>query len=147
LVNARTLHFDSDLAAIVENRPMGLANGTRGDRGVLNRLKIIGHGARQVLPNERLHLARGYWLHRRLQAAEGFDVAGRQQVGAGAEQLAKFHIHRPQLGQNVAQDFRRGNVGLIGFATAEKPPHIIPTITENDFNNFALTGHSRRCKH
>ena len=94
-VNARALDLQGYLAAILEHRFMGLGNGTRCDRAILQPLKQFLGGARQVAANVGLNLLGVYGGDGALQGAEFFDVGRGHEVGASAQQLTQLDVHWP----------------------------------------------------
>ena len=111
LADARTLHFDGDLAAAAQDGAMHLAERGGGNRQAIEfdervrdaDAELLANGPLDVFVRERLDVV--------LQPRERIQVGRREQVGARGEDLTELDERRPERLEVFRERFRRGWIG------------------------------------
>ena len=118
---ARALHLDRDEAAAGELGEVHLADRGRRDRDRVERGEELVDRRPQVLLDHPLDVGVRERPHVVLELAQLGDDLGRDDVGAGREQLAELDERRPELVERLAQvAAERGQVLVVDHGRAAK---------------------------
>ena len=107
------LHLHDHTVAALERRPVNLADRAGRERGRVDLLEDVLPGDAELV----LHHGHDLCLRQRsdllLERRELLDDLGREEVGAGGEDLAELGEGRPELFERVPQAARAGEIGQL----------------------------------
>ena len=147
-LDVRALDLDGDLPAAAEDGVVHLAQGCRGDRCRGELLERFGHPHPEFAGDDGLDLLERERLHVVLQARQGSEIDGRQQVGAGREQLAQLDERRAHAlelgGEGVGVLERRRVVGAGGVEVDGAADEVDALALEEEADDVLVAGQVRR---